>query len=218
MNINGFIFDLDGVIVSTDEQHYLAWRELARQENISYSKEINLLQRGVSRMESLEVMLKNSDKVYSEAQKREMAERKNCLYVNFIKGVKPSDLLEGVLCFLNSAKERGISCAIGSSSRNAMTILKAVKLDNFFDAVVDGTKIKKSKPDPEVFLLAANLLGLQPGECVVFEDAYAGIEAAHSAGMKTVALGAARDNEKADIRIESLSLTTVDQILHLCNE
>jgi len=211
--MKAIIFDLDGVIVSTDEYHYLAWKQLADEENIPYSREVNMGQRGVSRMESLEVMLKNTDQAYTDEQKLEMASRKNGYYVELIKNINPTDKLEGVDSFLADLKEKGIKCAIGSSSKNAMPILRSIGMADFFDAVADGTKITNSKPDPEVFLLAAKLLDIVPEDCVVVEDANSGVEAAIACGMKVIAVGAAKDNSKADICVSNLSELKIEDTL-----
>lgn len=213
MEIKAFIFDLDGVIVSTDEYHYLGWKKLAEEEGIPYSREVNLGQRGVSRMESLEVMLRNASRTYSEEEKVEMAARKNSYYVDFIASIKPEDKLPGVDAFLAQLREKGLACAIGSSSKNTKRILAGIGMADFFDAVSDGTQITKSKPDPEVFLLAAKLLGIDPANCVVVEDADAGVEAAIAAGMKVIAVGSAKENPKADIGVNTLAEITVDDVI-----
>ncbi len=213
MEIKAFIFDLDGVIVSTDEYHYLGWKKLAEEEGIPYSREVNLGQRGVSRMESLEVMLRNADRTYTDEEKQEMAARKNSYYVDFISSIKPEDKLPGVDVFLAQVREKGLQCAIGSSSKNTRRILEGIGMADFFDAVSDGTQITKSKPDPEVFLLAAKLLGTDPVNCVVVEDADAGVEAALAAGMKVIAVGAAKDNKQANIGVASLAELTVDDVI-----
>ena len=190
MKVSAVVFDLDGVIVSTDHYHYLAWKRLAEEENIPYSIEVNQLQRGVSRMESLDIMLQNTNKPYTEKQKALMAERKNQYYITYIQKISPTDILEGVTDFLNELKQRNIQCAVASSSKNTAAILKGIGLDTFFDAVADGTQITNSKPDPEVFSLAANLLNLPPEACIAIEDAEAGIESAKAAGMTCIGIGA----------------------------
>lgn len=218
MKIKTFIFDLDGVIVSTDQFHYQAWKKLAEEEQIPYNYEVNKGQRGVSRMESLEVMLKNTHKQYTPEQKLEMADRKNSYYQELIKSIRPSDTLKGVDAFLAAAKAEGIKCAIGSSSKNTKAILAGIRRSDFFDAVADGTQITHSKPNPEVLLLAASLTGTEPAACVVFEDAAAGIEAAKAAGMKAVAVGDAKENPMADISAEDLSALKVGEIITLLEE
>ena len=213
MDIKAFIFDLDGVIVSTDEHHYQAWKKLAEEEGIPYSRELNILQRGVSRMESLEIMLQQSPRVYSLDEKIRLADRKNRYYQEMITTLQPADLLPGVDAFLTALQERGIAVAIGSSSKNAMPILRSIGMDKRFDAIADGTQITHSKPDPEVFLLAARLLHEDPGHCIVVEDADAGIRAARAAGMGAFAVGTACGNIQAHFNAETLATVTCDEVL-----
>lgn len=213
MKIEAFIFDLDGVIVSTDEYHYLAWKRMADEENIPFDRETNAFLRGVSRMESLDIILKKATKAYSDEEKLELATRKNEYYKEMIREIQPSDKLPGVDAFLAGLRDKGIAMAIGSSSKNTMAILKGIGMDTYFDAVADGTQIVNSKPDPEVFLLAAKLLHKDPANCVVVEDADAGIQAALAAGMGALAVGAAKDNEKAHMRAATLADVTCDDVI-----
>ena len=196
LNYKAIIFDLDGVLVSTDNCHYLAWKQLADEENIYFDRDINERLRGISRMESLEIVLERSERKYSYVEKQEMAERKNSYYVSLVKKIDSSALLEGALDFVSYVKEHAIKTAIGSSSRNTNLILKQTGIDSLFDIIVDGNHIKNSKPDPEVFLKAAELLGIPSSECLVCEDADAGVEAAINAGMHVLAVGYAKDNKK----------------------
>ena len=196
------VFDLDGVIVSTDECHYKAWKKMADEEGIYFDKEINNRLRGVSRADSLEIILERAEKEYSELEKEQMSERKNNYYKEFIAGLTPDDILPGAMKTLEELKSNGIKIAIGSSSKNTPIILKQIGLDNYFDAVSDGNNISKSKPDPEVFLKAADMLGIPYTECAIVEDADAGVEAGKRAGMKTVAVHGAKG---ADISLEDLS-------------
>jgi beta-phosphoglucomutase len=212
MDFKAVIFDLDGVIVCTDECHYMGWKQLADEEGIYFDREINMRQRGVSRMESLDVLLEKSGKSYSDEEKKLMAERKNGYYREFIRELAPKDILPGVLDFTESLKQKGIKIAIGSSSKNSPAILKSIGLAEYFDATADGNDITKSKPDPEVFLLAAERLGIPPSECLVVEDADAGVEAALAAGMKVLGVGSAAGNEKAHYRYESLEGVNLSQI------
>ena len=200
--IKAVIFDLDGVIVSTDDCHYEAWKKMADEEGIYFDKIINNRLRGVSRMESLEIVLEKVEKEYSEEEKMQLAERKNGYYKEFITKLTPSDILPGALKTLDELKVNGIKVAIGSSSKNTPVILKQIGLSDYFDAVSDGNNITNSKPDPEVFLKAADMLGIPYAECMVVEDADAGIEAGKSAGMKTVSVHGAKG---ADIEIADLS-------------
>ena len=192
--IKAVIFDLDGVIVSTDDCHYEAWKKMSDEEGIYFDKEINNRLRGVSRMDSLEIILERAEKEYSDSEKEEMAERKNNYYKEFITKLTPNDILPGAMNTLEELRKNGIKIAIGSSSKNTPVILKQIGLDNYFDAVSDGNNITKSKPEPEVFLKAADMLGIPYSECAVVEDADAGIEAGNRAGMKTVSVHGATDN------------------------
>ena len=162
MKISAVIFDLDGVIVSTDEYHYQAWKNISDQEKIYFDREINERLRGVSRMESLDIILSHSDKSYSENERQLLAQRKNDIYCELLNKLSPNDILPGVLNLLLSLIARGIKIAIGSSSKNTPFILKQIGLTSNFDAIADGNSIRNSKPNPEVFLLAAELLGVPP--------------------------------------------------------
>lgn len=207
--IKAVIFDLDGVIVSTDECHYKAWKKMADEEDIYFDKEINNRLRGVSRADSLEIILERAEKEYSELEKEQMSERKNNYYKEFIAGLTPDDILPGAMKTLEELKSNGIKIAIGSSSKNTPIILKQIGLDNYFDAVSDGNNISKSKPDPEVFLKAADMLGIPYTECAIVEDADAGVEAGKRAGMKTVAVHGAKEADVELDDLENLSLYSV---------
>ena len=202
------IFDLDGVLVTTDEYHYRAWKKLADEENIYFDRAINSRLRGVSRMESLDIILEKSDKIYTQEQKQALAERKNNYYKHLINGLTEKDVLNGVEENLTELKRSGIKIAVGSSSKNTPMILEKTGLLKYFDAVADGNDIKKSKPDPEVFLNAAEKLGVKPCDCLVVEDADAGIEAGKRAGMKTLAVGAANGG---DYKFHDLSSVSIEK-------
>ena len=207
MNISNYkavIFDLDGVLVTTDDCHYLAWKKLADEENIYFDRAINERLRGISRMESLEIVLEKAEKQYSDEEKKEMAERKNSYYVSLVKEIDQSALIDGAIDFISYVKGNSLKTAIGSSSKNTNLILSQTGIDSMFDAIADGNIIIKSKPDPEVFLKAAELLGIEPCDCLVCEDADAGVEAAISAGMDVLAVGYAKDNEKATYSAQNL--------------
>lgn len=203
--LQAVIFDLDGVIVSTDEYHFRAWQELARFLNIPFSREDNGRQRGVSRMESLEVVLEKSGYDYNEEEKRYLAEKKNSLYRELLNDLRPDEILPGAMEFAEAARTAGLKIAIGSSSRNTPFILGKIGLADYFDAVADGNDIARSKPDPEVFLIAARRLGIPSGNCLVVEDADAGVVAAKAAGMHALAVGAAAGHRQADLSAESLA-------------
>jgi beta-phosphoglucomutase len=213
MSIKVVIFDLDGVIVTTDDCHYKAWKRMADEEKLTFNKTINERLRGVSRMKSLEIILEYTDKTYSSAQKEELAGRKNEYYKKLLENLSTEDLLPGAYELIGGLKERGIKIAVGSSSKNTPIILEKVKLNHCFDAVADGNSIKKSKPDPEVFLLAAKLLKTNPNNCAVIEDAEAGIEAALAAGMKAVGVGSAYNCSKVHYRAKDLSYIKIDELL-----
>ena len=203
MKYQGIIFDLDGVICSTDEYHYQAWKALADRLGIPFDRERNNLLRGVSRMASLEIILEKSDKTYSDAEKAAFAEEKNDLYRSLLGNMSPADLSDEVRDTLNELRGQGLILAIGSSSRNTPFILERIGLGNFFDAVADGNCITRSKPDPEVFLKAAEFIGLKPSDCLVVEDAHAGVQAAVSGGFDCAAMGDAKDDERADHHLNS---------------
>jgi len=200
----GIIFDLDGVLISTDHFHYLAWKKMAEEEGIDFDQTINHRLRGISRMESLEIILEKSVKEYSETEKETLAERKNEYYRKYLQDLKPADMADGALRTLNVLREAGHRLAIGSSSKNAKTILENIEITHYFDVIVDGTVIENSKPHPEVFLKAQEKLGLEKKDCYVIEDAVAGIIAANAAGIKSVAIGDARNAPSADYRIDNV--------------
>jgi len=214
MTVRGVIFDLDGVLVTTDEFHYQSWNRLAQDEGIPFSREDNHRQRGVSRMESLEVLLEKADRAYSDEEKLEMATRKNSYYVEFLQDLTPDDALPGARAMLDALRAEGIGLAVGSSSRNTPLIMAKVGLTRYFDAVADGNDITNSKPDPEVFLIAAERLGLRPEECVVVEDAEAGIEAARRGGMRVFAIGPAERHPDVASRAEDLLHVTPQDMLN----
>jgi beta-phosphoglucomutase len=215
MKISAVVFDLDGVIVSTDEFHYQAWKQISDQEGIYFNREINERLRGVSRMESLEIILSHSDKNYSEKDKQLLAQRKNEVYCALLNKLSPNDILPGVIDLLLSLKAKDIKIAIGSSSKNTPFILEQIGLASSFDAIADGNSITNSKPDPEVFLLAAEKLGVAPEECVVVEDAQAGIDAAIAAGMKAVGVGTAASCFNAHLKLKDLTNLNIDQLLEV---
>jgi len=202
--INSIIFDLDGVIIHTDVYHYKAWKKLADRLGLYFDERINNRLRGISRLESLEIILENSRlSDLSITEKTELAAEKNETYKELLRAMTPEDLSSEVRDTLRTLRERRYRMAIGSSSRNARLILDKIGLGSFFDAVSDGNNIVNSKPDPEVFLKAAEFLGTAPEACVVVEDADAGIEAAHRAGMKAIAMGDATRHGNGDWNIES---------------
>ena len=204
--MKAIIFDLDGVIVHTDNYHYKAWKKLADRLNLPFDEEKNNRLRGVSRMESLEIILEDSEYALADLSvKTAYAEEKNETYKEYLNTMSPADLAPEVLSTLNTLRERSILMAIGSSSKNAQLILDKIGLGDFFDAISDGNNITNSKPDPEVFLKAAEYLNLKNTDCIVVEDADAGIEAAHRAGMKAIAMGDAVNYGNGDWNIASFA-------------
>lgn len=201
----GIIFDLDGVLLSTDEMHYKAWKSVADELSIPFDRTVNNRLRGVSRMESLEIILEQSSRIFSQEEKEELATRKNDRYRTLLGSLTPDAVAPEVRNTLSVLKARGLKLAVGSSSKNTKLILTLTDLEHFFDAVSDGTNITRSKPDPEVFLKAAEYIGLRPEDCVVVEDAVAGIDAANAGGFASIGIGDAAAYEKTEIRISKLS-------------
>lgn len=203
MKYKGIIFDLDGVLVHTDKYHYLAWKQVADRLGIYFDEGINNRLRGVSRMASLEIILEGSAQTFSEGQKAELAEEKNAIYRRYLGGLTQNDLGAGVLSALKKFRSMGLKLAVGSSSRNTEFILKKTGIYEFFDAVSDGNNIAKPKPDPEVFVKAADMLGLENRQCLVVEDAVSGVLAAAAAKMDCAAVGDAAKRNIATYNIES---------------
>ena len=205
MDIKAVIFDLDGVLVTTDELHFAAWKSLAEELGIDgFTKADNARQRGVSRMASLEVVLEKTDRKFSDEKKIALAEKKNDMYVKSLSELSRADVLPGVFEFIDYIKSKGIKAAVGSASKNTPLILDKTELTDCFDAVSCWLDTTKSKPNPEVFLIAAAKLGINSCDCAVVEDSDAGIEAAKAGGMYAIAVGAAEYNKKADVGVKSL--------------
>lgn len=202
MKYKAIIFDLDGVICSTDHSHYLAWKQIAGEIGVEFNETINNRLRGISRRDSLEIILGDRSGEYSEEAKAAMTERKNQLYRDLLQGMSPRDLSPAVKNTLDLIKAQGIKVAIGSSSQNAKFILRQLGLEDYFDAISDGTNITRSKPDPEVFLKASDYLGIEPRCCLVVEDAQSGVEAALAANMDCAAIGYAVRCELATYRLQ----------------
>ena len=204
--INSIIFDLDGVLVFTDKFHYKAWKQMADEIDVYFDEEINNRLRGVSRMASLDIILgRYEGEPLSSERKAELAEKKNERYRELLATLTEDDVSAEVRTTLTELRKRGIRLAVGSSSKNAKFILEQVGLMDAFDAISDGTNITHSKPDPEVFLKAALFLGSDPSNCMVVEDAEAGIDAAIAGGMYSAAIGDAVGCNKADYNLNSVS-------------
>ncbi|MCL2188238.1 MAG: beta-phosphoglucomutase [Defluviitaleaceae bacterium] len=204
-NIKGIIFDLDGVLVHTDELHYQAWKSIADKEGIFFDRTVNNRLRGVSRMESLDIILEKCDKTRSNAEKLHLATQKNDLYRTSLASLSADSVAQGVRSALLTLRERGYRLAIGSSSKNAEGILANTQLRDLFENVTDGNNISHSKPHPEVFLKAAAALGLSPAQCVVVEDARAGVDAAIDGGFVCFAMGDAADYPRADHKLNDFT-------------
>lgn len=187
--IKACIFDLDGVIVDTARYHYLAWKRLAKELGVDLTLEDNERLKGVSRTRSLEIILELGGISLSDHEKELLANKKNSWFVDYIERMAPEEIYPGVKSLIKGMRELGLKLALASSSKNAKTVIQLLHIQNEFDAVVDGTMITHTKPHPEIFLMAAERLGVAPANCVVFEDAEAGIEAAIAAGMKCVGVG-----------------------------
>ncbi|HEX9839372.1 MAG TPA: beta-phosphoglucomutase [Anaerolineales bacterium] len=200
--IRAFIFDLDGVITDTAEYHYRGWKRLAEEEGLSFSRADNEHLRGIPRRESLMLLLK--DRVYAEAKILEMMERKNKYYLDFIKEISPRDLLPGAKELLEELRAAGLKNALGSASKNASEVLDRLGIRSLFDAISDGHSVERQKPAPDLFLHAARQLNLSPAECVVVEDAAAGIEAAKAGGFRSIGLGPRERVGAADANFPSL--------------
>lgn len=200
------IFDLDGVLVDTAKYHYQAWKNLAEELGFVFTLEQNEALKGVSRMKSLELLLEfgGLNGHFTQEEKEQMAEKKNRIYVEAITHLKKEELFDGVLQFFEKLKEKGIKIALGSASKNAPLILERLEISKYFDTIVDGTHVSKAKPDPEVFVRAAENLGIPYQKCIVFEDSTAGIQAAKAAGMKAVGIGEVKNLPMADMVITSV--------------
>lgn len=207
--IEACIFDLDGVVVDTAKYHYIAWKALANELGFDFTIDDNERLKGVSRMRSLDILLEIGRKQFQDDEKLAMTERKNSLYVSYIEKMTPDEILPGVDSFLNELKNAGIKIALGSASKNAPLILDRILLTSIFDAVIDGNSVTEAKPNPEVFLKGAEALKANPENCIVFEDAFAGIEAAKNAKMACVGIGSPENLPNADIIVpgfENLNL------------
>ncbi|MCX7656823.1 MAG: beta-phosphoglucomutase [Treponemataceae bacterium] len=212
-DIKGIIFDLDGVLVDTARFHYVAWKRLAQSLGFDFTEEDNERLKGVSRMKSLDILLEIGNISCSLEEKERLAEQKNRWYTELLQSLSEKDLLPGSLECLKILKESGYLIALGSASKNAKFIIDRLGIYSYFDVIVDGTLVEKAKPDPEVFIKAAEMLKLCSSQCIVFEDSKAGIEAAKSCGMIAIAVGKKENLPGADFYIYSLAdlLELLDQ-------
>ncbi|NLY71438.1 MAG: beta-phosphoglucomutase [Clostridiales bacterium] len=205
MNYKAVIFDLDGVICHTDRYHYLAWKQIADEIGVYFDENMNNNLRGVSRKQSLEIILRKNNRTITQEQKNYYLNKKNELYKEMLKSLSPKDLDPVVIETINNIKKANIKIAIASSSKNAKLILDRLGLTESFDAVADGNDISRSKPDPEVFLKASSFLNISPKDCLVVEDAESGVRAAHAAGMDCAAIGDATKYKLAKYNLVNLS-------------
>ncbi|MDP4208388.1 MAG: beta-phosphoglucomutase [Bacteroidota bacterium] len=213
MEIKACLFDLDGVIVDTAKYHFIAWREIAHELGFEFTEHDNERLKGVSRMRSLEILLEVGGITLDETGKERLAEKKNNDYLQYILKMTPDELLPSAKEFLLELHKKGIKTALGSASKNAPVILDRLQITNLFDAIIDGNKVTKAKPDPEIFLKGAEELNISPDNCVVFEDAEAGIEAALAAGMKCIGIGSPLILGKANLVIPGFEGFSVDKLV-----
>lgn len=213
MHYRGLLFDLDGVIVDTAKYHFMAWKEIATKIGINFTEKDNERLKGVSRKNSLEIILEIGNISLSEKEIDYYCEEKNNIYLTYINRLSENDILPNVKQFLQEAKCEGYKIGLGSSSKNAIMILKKLNIENLFDIIIDGNSVDKAKPDPEVFTKGAHELGLENKECIVFEDSEVGIEAAHICGMKAVGIGKKELLPQADVNFESFNGITIDTVI-----
>jgi len=213
--IKACIFDLDGVIVDTAVYHYKAWKRLANSLGFDFTEEQNEKLKGVSRVRSLQLILGWGGITKTETEQEQLATQKNDWYVAMISQMKPDEILPGAKEFVQACRDAGIKTALGSASKNSMMILEKINMVSLFDAVIDGNKVSKAKPDPEVFLKGAEAVGVAPANCVVFEDAIAGIEAAIAGGMKSVGIGSPDVLHEANLVISGLDKMSLEKLEEL---
>lgn len=210
--ITACIFDLDGVIVDTARYHFLAWKRLAGELGVNLTAEENEKLKGVSRMQSLDIILAMGNISLTKKQKEEYASRKNGWFVEYVEAMKPSEIYPGVKALIVSMRQKHLKVALASSSKNAPRVVELLGIQNLFDTIVDGSMIVDTKPDPEIFLLTANRLGTAASNCLVFEDAEAGVEAAHRAGMKCIGVGSTAQLGKAEAVVARTADFRIDEL------
>jgi beta-phosphoglucomutase len=215
--IKGLIFDLDGVLVDTAKYHFLAWRKMANVLGFDFTEHQNEELKGISRKESIERILSWGNIHLSDAEKERYMTLKNELYLTYIQAMNADEVLPGAPAFLRDCKQKGYKVALGSASKNARLILDKLELTGFFDALIDGNLATESKPNPQVFLKGAAAMGLEPNQCLVFEDAVAGVQAAHNGGMLAVGIGRPEVLNSADLVIPGLHSATINQIIDQLN-
>jgi len=209
----GLIFDLDGVLTDTANLHYQAWKQLADELKIPFDRQTNERLKGVDRLASLSIILERASRDYNTEERLMLAERKNGYYLKAIEQLGPQDVFPGVHKLLNEARAAGLKIALASASRNAATLLKKLGIADSFDAIADASQIQRGKPDPEIFLTAAAALGIPPAQCIGIEDAAAGIEAIHAAGMSAIGIGNATQLPKADLVLAEIAAFDIRNIV-----
>ena len=214
MSLKALIFDLDGVLTDTAKYHYLAWKKLADELGYYFDEDINELLKGVSRINSFEIILEknNATTKYTPEEKETLANKKNDYYKEMIEQLTPDDILEGILPFITEARNNGVKCAVASISKNAPRVLELLKISDLFDYIADAALVRKPKPDPEIFLTCAKVLGFEPNECIGIEDAQAGIESIHGAGMLSVGINVTVTTVEPDIVLKSTTELNYNEI------
>ncbi len=214
MSLKALIFDLDGVLTDTAKYHYLAWKKLADELGYYFDEDINELLKGVSRINSFEIILEknNATDKFTAEEKEDLANKKNDYYKEMIEQLTPDDILPGIVPFITEARNSGVKCAVASISKNASRVLELLEISDLFDYIADAALVKKPKPDPEIFLTCDNALGFDPAECVGVEDAQAGIESIHAAGMLSVGINVTVTSIMPDIVLKSTSELDFEKI------
>ena len=214
MGLKALIFDLDGVLTDTAKYHYLAWKKLADELGYYFDEDINELLKGVSRINSFEIILEknNATTKYTPEEKETLANKKNDYYKEMIEQLTPDDILEGILPFITEARNNGVKCAVASISKNAPRVLELLKISDLFDYIADAALVRKPKLDPEIFLTCAKVLGFEPNECIGIEDAQAGIESIHGAGMLSVGINVTVTTVEPDIVLKSTTELNYNEI------
>ncbi len=217
MSLKALVFDLDGVLTDTAKYHYLAWKKLADELGYYFDEDINELLKGVSRINSFEIILEknNATDKFTAEEKEDLANKKNDYYKEMIEQLTPNDILPGIVSFITDARNNGVKCAVASISKNAGRVLELLEISNLFDYIADAALVKKPKPDPEIFLTCAEALGFAPSECIGVEDAQAGIESIHGAGMLSIGINVTVTSISPDVVLKSTSELNFNKIKDL---
>ena len=217
MSLKALVFDLDGVLTDTAKYHYLAWKKLADELGYYFDEDINELLKGVSRINSFEIILEknNATDKFTAEEKEDLANKKNDYYKEMIEQLTPDDILPGIVSFITDARNNGVKCAVASISKNASRVLELLEISNLFDYIADAALVKKPKPDPEIFLTCAEALGFAPSECIGVEDAQAGIESIHGAGMLSIGINVTVTSISPDVVLKSTSELNFNKIKDL---